>query len=241
MLKIMICDDEQYYLNRIQDQISYQLNEKQIVDYEIHTFDTGEQLCENENIWKEYQIFFLDINLKDISGIELAKRIRAENPTAYIAFITSYADYALEGYRVEAIRYIMKDMLDSMLMECMDIILEKMRLNSQKVRYTFLEGEKELYTRDISYLESSKHKVIFYMTEKKEQTYTLYEKLDFLEGELEQYGFLRIHKSYLVNMDEIKELSRYQVTLKRGEILSIPREKYRSVAEKYYAYEGKLL
>ena len=162
--------------------------------------------------------------MSGINGIELAEKIRDIHKSAFIVFVTAYIDYAIEGYRVKAIRYIIKDMLDSMLAECMDTIMYELRIKNQKVKYPFIDGTCEIYSHDIAYIESDKHKVIFHMV-RNQDNYELYDKLDCIEKGLEQYGFLRIHKSFLVNMVYIEELTRYQVKMKTGEILSIPREK----------------
>ena len=71
--------------------------------------------------------------------------------------------------------------------------------------------------------------------------YSLYEKLDNIEKELQKYRFLRIHKSFLVNTKYIESISNYRVLLKDGRILPVPRDKYQKVKERYYEIMGDMI
>ena len=75
---------------------------------------------------------------------------------------------------------------------------------------------------------SSVHKLLFFLNDSKNEPYSLYDKLDNIEEELFKYGFLRTHKSYLVNTKYIKKVSNYKVEIDSGIILPIPREKFQS-------------
>jgi len=71
-------------------------------------------------------------------------------------------------------------------------------------------------------------------------SYQIYDKLDSVERNLEGYGFLRIHKSYLVNMKHIRKISNYIVSLDTGEELHVPRLRFQAVKEGFVAYKGAL-
>ena len=71
-------------------------------------------------------------------------------------------------------------------------------------------------------------------------TYQIYEKLDRLEELLSGYGFLRTHKSFLVNMKHVRTISNYLVTLDSGEELPVPRLRFRKVKEEFVAYKGAM-
>lgn len=144
----------------------------------------------------------------------------------------------LEGYKVNAIRYIIKDTIETALPECMDAILKKRQ--SGQISFPFIEGERKLYMDNILYVESRKHKLFFFCMEGEMACYRIYRKLDEVEKELKEHGFLRIHKSYLVNMKHIKKISNYLAYLDIGEQLPIPRLKYQTVKEAFVAYKGVL-
>lgn len=237
MLLIAICDDEQYYREKIQKLLEQYLKAHDL-DHEIHLFLSGQEfLAQSENAVK-YDIVFMDINMDELDGIQTAMRMRTFHSNTYIVLVTAFINYVLEGYKVNAVRYLMKDTLDTSMTECMDAILQKMRLS--QVAFSFIEGEKRLYTDNILYVESRKHKSIFSYMESGIVNYQIYDKLDSIEQALSGCHFLRIHKSYLVNMKHIQKISNYTVMLDTGEELPVPRLRYRAVKEAFVAYKGAL-
>ena len=232
---IAVCDDEKFYREKVQKLLEHYLSGHEI-NYTIQLFSSGEEfLQENENKVK-FDIVFMDINMSRMDGIRTALQMRSVHSHTYIVLITAFIQYALEGYKVDAVRYIMKDTLDSALDECMDTILKKMQLS--RINFSFLEGEKWLYTDNIFYLEIQRHKAVFFYLFEKIENYHIYGKLDVIEERLSGYGFLRIHKSYLVNMKHICRISNYTAYLDNGEELSVPRLKYQAVKEEFVAFKG---
>ena len=95
-----------------------------------------------------------------------------------------------------------------------DAVMEKMKI--AQVSFSFMEGERKLYTDNILYVESRKHKSVFFYMEAEIVKYQIYEKLDWVEEKLSGFHFLRIHKSYLVNMKHIRKINNYTAyTLER--------------------------
>lgn len=237
MLQIAICDDEQFYREKIKYLLEEYLQAKGML-YTLHMFLSGEDFLEQCENNVRFDIVFLDISMEEVDGIQAAQRIRSFHSDTYIVFVTAFIDYALEGYKVNAVRYLMKDTLEIALEECMNAILQKMQV--ARVTFSFLEGEKRLYTDNILYVESRGHKSIFHYMESEMVSYQIYDKLDSVERNLEGYGFLRIHKSYLVNMKHIRKISNYIVSLDTGEELPVPRLRFQAVKEGFVAYKGAL-
>lgn len=240
-LKIAICDDEEYFLEKIKVHVEKKLQEICWENYQIDSFLSGEALYENIESNLDYHIYLLDINMLPIGGLEIARKIRQFNKDAYIAFITGFIDYAMEGYKVDAIRYILKDSLEEMLEECMDIILQRIQQKNKSMLFHFIEGDRKIYLDHIIYIESNKHKLLFHVESSKREVYTMYDKLDHISENVEASCFLRIHKSYLVNMKYIRKIQKYEAVISSDTVLPIPREKYKLVEQKYYEYEGEML
>ncbi len=237
MLQIAVCDDETYYRNRIYSLLSEYL-EARSLNASIDIFSSGKEfLSERDNLVK-YDIVFLDINMEEVDGIQTAQKICDYQSGTCIVLVTAFMNYALEGYKVGAVRYIMKDALEIQMPECMEAVLKKMQI--QKITFSFLEGEKTLYTDNILYVESRRHKCLFYYMEKETVTYQMYGKLDQLEEALSAYRFLRIHKSFLVNMKHIRRISNYLAVLDCGEELPVPRLRFQKVREAFVAYKGEM-
>lgn len=237
MLQIAICDDEQFYREKIKDLLEKYLDERGVA-CELHLFISGKEFLEQCENRVRFDIVFLDINMENVDGMQTAMQIRSFHNDTYIVFVTAYLDYALEGYKVNAIRYLMKDALEPALTECMSAIFQNMQ--TAQVRFSFLEGERDLYTDNIIYVESRAHKSVFHYMTSCRTVYQIYDKLDSVERKLAGYGFLRIHKSYLVNTRHIRKVSNYTAFLDTGEQLPVPRLKFRMVKEAFVASKGAL-
>lgn len=237
MLKIAVCDDEEYYCKYIENAIATYMNELNI-EYVIDLYDSGEKLVKFTYELDYYDIIFLDINMKNIGGIETAQCIRKNSVKVNIVFITAFVNYALEGYKVNATRYLLKgnkNFIDS-LKEAIDTILEKYEDTKSRL-FSFVEGNYEIDSEKLIYIESKLHKLEFYLLDKK---LTMYEKLDYMEENLNFYGFIRIHQSFIVNLKYIETINNYNAKLITGKELSIPKSKYRDVKDAFIVYKGEL-
>lgn len=240
MINIAICDDEEYFQKREKLLIT-EIMDKYGHEYNIDIFSAGKELIAAV-VKVEYNIVFIDINMAEIDGIETAKKIRSLSNDVYIVFVTGFLSYALEGYKVEAVRYILKDddYLEKTFYECVEAILKKMNYEQKKEKFLFKEGTKEIAVDDIEYIESNLHKLTFYINNITPIKYNMYEKLDVIESKLESYNFIRIHKSYLVNLKYIDMIERYQTRLKNETVLNIAKPRYPEVRKKYLSYKGDL-
>lgn len=240
-MKIAICDDEIYFAGKLREILMQYLEERHI-DFEIELFSSGREFVELGVEMLQYQIIFLDINMKQMDGIETAKNVRAYTEESFVVFVTAYIDYSLEGYQVGASRYILKNNLNfrEQIYECMDAITKKMKCFLTRKIFRFQEGEKKIRIENILYIESKLHKLEFNILEHGLATYTMYGTLNKLENELEEYPFLRIHQSFLVNLKYIKCVTGYKVVLSNGQELTVPRARYKTVKDTFIAYKGEL-
>ncbi len=240
MLYIAICDDDKYFRMRerqlIIDYIN-KLNYKCIIDM----FTSGEEILALKDKIKKYNIIFLDINMYQIDGIETAKKIRHFTEETYIVFVTAFIKYSLEGYKVNAIRYLLKDdiYLDKLIAECLEAILYKINYKIYKKTFDFQEGKKELYLDDILYIDSNLHKLTFHLININQKEYTMYDRLDMVHELLKESGFCRIHKSYLVNLEYVESIERYKTVLTNGIILPVSKSKYLEAKETIICYKGE--
>ncbi len=237
MFKIAVCDDESYYRKYIEESIVTYMKELSI-EHEISVFESGEQLMELTGKMEYYDIIFLDINMEKIDGIEVAQYIRRFFSKVEIVFVTAYVSYALEGYKVNAIRYLLKgnkNFIDS-LKEAIDAIMSKY-INKKRLTFSFVEGNCEIALDNLIYIESKLHKLEFYLME---QQLTMYAKLNSIEESLKIYNFIRIHQSYIVNLKYIETISNYKARLITGKELSVPKSKYKDVKDAFILYKGEI-
>lgn len=241
MLKIAICDDEVFFQNRIEYILKKYFMEKGIL-YEIDTFTSGAEFVKQGIEMMKYQIIFLDINMEQMDGLLTAKKIREVSQEIFIVFVTAYINYTLEGYKVDAIRYILKNNnnMEETIAECMNAIRMKMNYEVKWQEFDFQEGSKVVPLDRLLYIESHLHKLEFYIMEDEIKIYTLYDTLNRIEERIEGEQFVRVHQSYLVNMKYIKRVSRYEVLLNNGVMLDIPKARYKNVEEMFVRYRGKM-
>ncbi len=136
---------------------------------------------------------------------------------------------------MKASRFLLKDDLEQTLPECMDDILQEISREERMVEFDFVEGNVRLRTDDIIYIETSRHKNVFYT---RSQSFSIYRKMDELEENLKGMGFVRTHQSFLINMKYIGRISSYVMTLTTGKEISVPKSRYSDVKRQYMLYKG---
>lgn len=189
-----------------------------------------------------YDIIFLDISMEELDGLQTAERIRELSENVYIVFVTAYITYALDGYKVGAVRYLLKEeeSLENAMKECLDTITAHMKEEEAVCEFDFQSGKKKLPADAVLYVESRLHRVIYYVLENGIKEYFRYDRLDEVEKELRQYGFFRVHQSFLVNMKYAKSVERYRVTLENGTEVSISKKYYKDVEKEYIRRQGEI-
>lgn len=233
-MRIVICDDS-VRDREILTGLLREYEKSKGLEFEIAEYDSGAALLANSAVIKQSQILFLDINLDKTSGLEAAAQIKNQYPQIRIVLVTAYMNYALDGYKVKASRFLVKDDLSVSIWECMDALVEEIDQEAQIIEFPFVEGKIRLKMNDIIYIETSKHKNIFYT---QEGCYSIYKKLDEIEEELKDYGFVRTHLSFLINMRYIRKISSYILTLTTGKEISVPKTRYAEVKRQYTLFKG---
>lgn len=242
MFRIAICDDEDYFRQDLQEFVSAYMI-VQGYAFQIDIFCSGEEFMSLGMEMMNYNIVFLDISMDEVDGITVAKEIRKISRDTYIVFVTAYVDYALEGYKIDVIRYLLKDnsSIQNAVRECMDAIIEKMNYVVVKKEFTFQEGgRKEVSLERLLYIESKLHKLEFHVMEDSLKIYTMYATLNDIERDLENSGFIRVHQSFLVNLKYVINVFRYKAILSNGEELVIPKARYKEVKDSFIAYQGEI-
>ena len=131
-MKIAVCDDSR------EDRDTRQaLLEACGHDFEIREYGSGAELYADMGYVRECGIVFLDINMEGMDGLEAAGRIKAECPKVHIVLVSAYVNYALDGYKVEASRFLLKDDLEQ--------TLPKSRYPEVKRQYTLFKGAERLW------------------------------------------------------------------------------------------------
>lgn len=232
MLRIMICDDSLAFTAYLRASIRTALK-----DAAINTYTAAEQVP--DAVLRSCDIAFLDIDFagKDYTGLDIGAKLRALRPNAVIIFVTNYIEYAPEGYEVGAFRYLLKSETERKLPLYLSQALEQMA-SGREVLTISAGGElTDIPLSEILYIESDQHMVIVH-TARRDHSY--YSTLTELEEKLSDRGFLRIHKSILVNMNHLKRYQSQQAVLSDGTVLRVSARRYGSQKQKFLLWKGRL-
>ena len=236
-MKVFICDDDLEDIARLKTLID-EYARKNHMEFAVSGYRSGVKMLDAIRKGKTVDIIFLDINMDAMDGLTVAKRIRERLEDVPIILVTSFMSFALDGYKVRASRFLIKDDLDRTFSECMDDICNELQRRSKTICCDCVEGNIRLKTSEIILIETEGHKCLIQL---KDRTYQIYEKLEELEERLKAQGFLRTHKSFLVNMEHIRNINSYILTLDNDRQISVPKARYKQVKQEYTLYEGKKL
>jgi len=235
-MRIAICDDELICIERLQKLIkAYFKTDPGAV--ECFTFTDPQELLASD--FSKYDILFLDVDMGEKNGIEVAQAIRKKNNTLVLIYVSSFVEYAPRGYEVQAFRYLLKQDLETTLKDCLEAALQKVQ---QRQRVLNVTSEAELYQfllDNILYIESCKRIVTLHLADSEQSTFSYYEKLQTLENELASKDFFRIQKSYLVNAQHILNIKNYIVSLDNGESLRASAQGYQELVQKFLKWKGR--
>jgi len=171
---------------------------------------------------KTCDLLLLDIEMTGMDGVSLAKAVRREDETVSIVFVTGYSDYIAEGYDVSALHYLMKPVHREKLIEVLDRAMERRRRAERTLTLKTPEQTQLVPLSRILWLESARNYVTV-RTETGEHTVrgTLSEMQDALDDR-----FLRVGRSFLVNLTKLRRITRTEMTFPDGSILPVPRGYY---------------
>lgn len=201
--------------------------------FQISLFSDGLEIAGNPKA--SFQIILMDIEMKHLNGMEAAKRIRKNDRDVIIIFITNLSQYAIQGYEVEALDYVLKPVNYFAFSQVLQKAVKKVK---QKTAF-FLHIMKEssmtrLDAASIHYIESQGHNVIYHTGQGE---YTCRDSLKNLEQKLAGRNFSRCNSCYLVNLAQVERVEKNDVTV-AGTVLPISRPRKKGFMEDLTNYVG---
>ena len=233
--KIAICDDSTADQNYIKDMTRCWAAEGRYVLH-IDTFVSAESFLFHYAEHKDYDILLLDIQMEGMDGISLAKKLRQENDQVQIVFVTGFPDFMAQGYEVSALHYLLKPLEEETLCRVLDRAAANLKKADRSVIFT-VDGEAlRLDVREIMSAEALAHfcriNTLRGQFEVRQNFSELAEKL----GE----GFIRTHRSYLVQVACIRRISKTEVILDNWEKVPLSRSNYHAVNQAFIRhFEGE--
>ena len=233
MFKVAICDDEMTSL-MINQALTEQVLEEANIEYEITTFEDMQSMIKgvlDDNA--DFDLLLSDILAVGMNGIEAAEEIRRLGDKLPIVFISSTAEFALDGYRVNALRYLQKPVQ----IDKLAILEAYAAKGSKKKEYLSFQVADRFYKvnlDDIVYLESMGRDT--YVVTKTE-TICVHAKFSDMEQQVPADRFVRCHRSYIINLSEVKDIARYRFLTKNGIEIPISQLQYTDVKKDFIEFE----
>lgn len=227
MLKLVMCEDDleqQIWLEAVLNEWAQTKGEK----LELKKYASAESLLFDKEGWIDSDGLLLDIELKAMNGMALAKTIREEDCYLPIVFLTGFEGFVFEGYEVGALSYLLKPIDLNKLHRVLDQMLRQRQVVREVLILDCKEGRERVYLSDILYVESQGHNTIV-RSEKSE--HRCLEGISTVFEQLEGKGFIMPHRSFVVNIDKVSRVNKKTIGLDGGFEVPIARGKWAYVNE----------
>lgn len=233
-IKTAIVEDDEIAYQNIKALLERYTKERG-VDFEIHYFSDGVHFLQDYK--PEYEIVFMDIKMPQMNGLEVAKKMRQVDLRTFLIFVTDLAQYAIKGYEVDAIDFIVKPVKYEHLRQKLDRICSYLdeSTNEPKIFLKAETGNVVLNSSEIRYVEIIDHRLFFHMANG--ETYNTYGSLNDIERQLKGSTFSRCNHCYIVNLKYVTGVDKYTIFLGKDQ-LSISHPKKKLFMEDFTKYLG---
>lgn len=236
MINVAVIDDEKKSVSELLDCLSRFENENG-KKFKINVYSGGKEFLQDAD--SSFDIVFLDIDMPEMNGFQIANQLRKNNDDVIIVFITNLLRYAIKGYKYDAVDYVIKPLKYSSFQKTLNKLVSIYENNKDKknIGLNTLDGITIVAVDDIKYVEINGHRIIYHMTEGQLLGYGTMKKV---EEELPRDTFFRCNSCYLVNLKHVKQVKGLELTV--GEdvlVISHPRKK--NFMEALHNYYGKLI
>lgn len=224
--RIAICDDDANDRNRLRQEISSLAAMRPL---QFAEFADGCSLLNSE---ESFDLIFLDIIMDGRNGIETARKMRRRNCHALIIFVTNSHEHLMSGYEVEAFRYLLKPYAASELRDILEKAFERLDKRGLVVR-----GAGSIWRlpfEQIRYMEAQGRRCRIFLTDGSELTVS--QGISQMEKQVNQALLMRCQKSFIVNLEQIVRIRRYEAVLQDGTVIPIGRRLWSAVQDRFLSY-----
>lgn len=219
MYRVAIIEDDKEWQARLKEYLEG-YGKENAINFSVSLFDDGLDFL--MEYLSNYDIIFLDIEMAHSNGLEVAKKIRAKDEGVPIIFVTNMAQYALKGYEVAALDFIVKPANYYDIVYRIEKALHLLERNKKdEIILTCDRQIRKINISDIYYVEVKKHQLIYHTAK---ENIEVWGSLSKTEEQLKKYGFCKCNSGYLVNLHYVDEIKGNEVRV-NGEWLLISRPK----------------
>ncbi len=219
MINVAIVEDEQKHAEILKSYLE-KYGEEHKADYHIELFGDGLDIVEGYD--DHFDIIFLDIQMRHLDGMTAAKKIRELDSSVVLIFITSTVQYAVQGYSVDALGYVLKPVPYVAFSQLVEKAMGRIESKRKKNYIGFSASQKQvkLDVSRIIYIESQRNNVLIHT---KEENYLTAGPLKRYEEQLAGMGFSKCHSAYVVNLSFVSSVRHEELVLTNGVTVPISR------------------
>ena len=234
MFRIAICEDEKVILE-YESSLVKEWGEAQGCELELDEYISAEQFLFESEDKAPYDVLIFDIQMKGMNGMELAKKLRARGCDSALIFVTGVKDYAIEGYEVGAVRYILKPVKADVLNGLLDSIYAERQTKAEDF---FVLGQgsdlERIPFEKIIYIEARGHYVYMKGEDFEREWKSSFSQAGAgFEEKIEEKNFFCLRRGLLVNLKHVSKITRTDCILDDGESLPVARGVYKALNEAF--------
>lgn len=221
MVSVAIVEDDREYAEGLESYLNRYAQENGF-QFKVTRFSNAVAMLENYTA--NYDIIFMDIRMPYMNGMDAAHKLRELDKSVILIFVTSLSQYAIQGYEVDALDYVVKPIsYYEFALKLSRAVQRLPKGEKRELVISTVDGIVKLIPENVCYLESVGHHIIYHAHGKE---YRQYGSLSSAEKKLKQYGFARCNSCYLVNLRDVTDVKGYTVTVGGTKLqISQPRKK----------------
>ena len=232
MIRIAIVEDAAFDRQVLRDCLR-EYGQETGTELQITEFTGGTAFLEQYQ--EDLDLIFMDIMMDGLDGLTAARKLRRRDDKVLLVFVTSMLQYAVQGYSVDAMDFIVKPVTYTGLKLCMDRVVRRLNETTPvRLRFTNREGTHSVDAAEICYIESLEHKIVVHTVQGEIQSDM---SLAAAEKMVKALPFFRCHVSYLVNLRYVDRVSGNDVWV-NGDRLAISRYRRKDFLEAWSAWLG---
>ncbi len=232
MYHIAIVEDEAAFAAQLQEYLE-KYQEEHDVRFKISVFGDGEEILKDYQ--PLYDIILLDIEMPKVNGMQAAEQIREQDADVTLMFITNMAGYAIKGYEVGALDFVMKPVNYYTFSMKLTRVLKRTRQKArQEILLTLPDGVKKLNVQQIYYVEVQ-NRILYYHTD--EGVFTMRGTMQSVEQMLSPYSFVKCNHWYIVNLKYVSQV-RKNTAIVAGHELEVSRRNRTAFLQALTEYVG---
>lgn len=233
MYRIAICEDDAIQCD-YEKALIHRFAKKQNYEILIDSYANAEQFLFAREDKPPYDLFILDIQMGEMNGMELAAKLRGHGQNGAILFLTGVPDYAIEGYSVGAVRYLLKPIHEEEFLSLLDT-LYKTQEKDETSCFLLRQGNaaRRIKLAGIFYVEARGHYIYMKTSQGEEEWKGSFSQI---QEEFTEKGFFLLKRGLLVNLAQVEQISRTECILANGMALPVARSKYKELNEAFIAF-----